>query len=360
VIREERIVISFPRRARPHARRSRLAELLVAGSIVLAMGCGNDYITVPQPSGTGRLFAALVFDHHAVALSTTPPSNSIQLTATPINAQGQPLEGAGQATFGLSDTGSVTITPGGLLTAKSPATGVLVIATLTDGNLTHKDTTYVNVNDVNPAPVLASFSIQPLPGDSAKTAALDAFGLFGLKQILPQEADGGGTPIDGLPVFYSTADPTVASIDPATGFITGLRPGTVKIRATTTAYGVTMSDSVLFTITPPLIGLVAASPITPAGSTTPVLQWAPGTIEVSAGGTVLFFTQSTTQDIDVLFDNPDDVIESVLAPSGGGDIPPFRALPDNGGAFFARAFPTPGSYDFHSTTFDTHGTIIVR
>ncbi|HMA01317.1 MAG: Ig-like domain-containing protein [Gemmatimonas sp.] len=352
--------MTSPCSARARRARAGAAFLGATGIAMFALGCGTDYVTIPRPTGSGRLFASLVLDHHAIALSMTAPSNAIQLTASALNAQGAPLDGAGHAMFSLSDTGSVSITPDGMLTAKAPATGVQVIASLTDGNLTHKDTAYVNVNDVAPPPVLASFSIQPLPGDSAKTAALDGFGLFGLKPILPQAADAGGTPIDGLPVFFSTADPTVATVDPATGVVTGVRPGTVKIRANTTAYGVTMSDSLVLTITPPLIGLVSANPNTPAGSTTPTLQWAPGTIEISAGGTVLFVTQSTTQDIDVVFDDPADVAESFLAPSGGGDIPPFRALPDNGGAFVARAFPVPGSYNYHSTTFDTHGTIIVR
>lgn len=349
---------SRPRR--PRRARAGVAVLGATFVTIFALACGTDYVTIPKPTGSGRLFASLVLNHHAIALSMTAPSNTIQLTAAALNAQGAPLDGAGHATFSLSDTGSVSITPDGVITATAPATGVQVIASLTDGNLTHRDTAYVNVNDVTPPPVLASFSIQPLPGDSAKTAALDGFGLFGLKPILPQAADAGGTPIDGLPVFFSTADPTVATVDPATGVVTGVRPGTVKIRATTTAYGVTMSDSLVLTITPPLIGLVSANPTTPAGSTTPALAWAPGTIEISAGGTVLFVTQSTTQDIDVVFDDPADVAESFLAPSGGGDIPLFRALPDNGGAFVARSFPVPGSYNYHSTTFDTHGTIIVR
>jgi hypothetical protein len=339
---------------------SALVPCIRLAAILLALGCGTDYVTIPKPTGSGRLFASLVFNHHAIALSTAAPSNTIQLTATAINGQGQPLDGVGSATFSLSDTGSVSITPDGMLTAKAPATNVQVVATLTDGNLTHKDTAYVNVNDVAEPPVLATFSVQPLPGDSSKTAAVDGFGVFGPKQILPQAMDADGTPIDGVPVFFSSADPTVATVDPVSGMVLGVRPGTVKIRASTTAYGVSMSDSVIFTITPPLIGLVVANPITPVGSTTPTLQWAPGTIEVSAAGHVLFVTNSTTQDIDVVFDDPADVAESFLAPSGAGNIPPFRALPDNGGAFMARAFPVPGTYTYHSTTFDTHGTIIVR
>ena len=144
---------------------------------ILTLGCGTDYVTTPPPTGSGDLFASLVLDHHAIALSTTAPNNTIQLTANAINAQGQPLPGAGQATFSLSDTGSVSITSDGMLTAKSPATGVLVVATLSNRNLTHKDTAYVNVNDVATPPILANFSIQPSQGDSAKTAALDQFGL---------------------------------------------------------------------------------------------------------------------------------------------------------------------------------------
>jgi hypothetical protein len=306
------------------------------------------------------LFASLVLDHHAIALSLNGATNTIQLKAIATNGQGAPIDDAGQATFSLSDTGSVTITPDGVLTATAPVAEVQVIATLTDGNLTHKDTAYVNVNDVATPPVLTGFSIQPVEGDSAKTSALDAFGLFGIKQIFPQETDAGGAPIDGLPVFFSTADPTTATVDPVTGNVTGIRPGTVKIRATTTAYGVTMSDSLTYTITPPLIGAVVANPHTVAGSTTPVLEWAPGSIEVSAGGQVLFITESVDQDIDVVFDDPDAATESFLLPTGGGNIPPFRAVPDGGGAFIARAFATPGSYEYHSTTFNTHGTIVVR
>ena len=343
-------------------RRSRAGAmmLLSASCMLFALACGTDYVTVPKPVGSDQLFAALVFDHRAVALSLTGPTNTIKLTAVAINALGAPLAGAGQATFSLSDTGSVAITSDGVLTAKAPAIGVQVIATLTDGNLTHKDTAYVNVNDVTPPPVLATFSIHPMEGDSAKTAALDAFGLFGVKQIFPQETDAGGTPIDGLPVFFSTADPTTASVDPVTGNVTGIRPGTVLIRASTTAYGVTMSDSIIYTITAPLIGLVVANPTNPVGNTTQTLEWAPGSIEIGAGGSVLFVTQSTTQDIDVVFDDPDAATESFLAPTGGGNIPPFHAEPDQGGAFFARSFPAPGSYNYHSTTFDTHGTIVVR
>jgi hypothetical protein len=360
VIREERLVIKSPRLAKRRLPRAGVSLFLGASGLLLALGCGTDYVAIAKPPTSDKLFASLVFDHHAVALSLSAPTNTIKLTAVAINGLGAPLADAGQATFSLSDTGSVTITPDGVLTATAPATGVQVIATLTEGNLTHKDTAYVNVNDVPTPPVLANFSIQPMEGDSAKTAALDAFGLFGVKQIFPQETDAGGTPIDGLPVFFSTADPTTATVDPVTGNITGVRPGTVKIRASTTAYGVTMSDSLIYTITPPLIGLVAANPGNPVGSPTQVLQWAPGSIEISAGGTVLFVTQSTTQDIDVVFDDPDAATESFLAPSGGGNIPPFHAEPDQGGAFFARSFLAPGSYNYHSTTFDTHGTIVVR
>ena len=170
--------------------------------------------------------------------------------------------------------------------------------------------------------------------------------------------DSSGTAIDFLPAYFSSSDPTVATVDPVMGFVTGLRPGTVKIRASTMAYGVRLRDSLELTITDPIIGAVNAVERTPVGSTTPVLVFDPQTLTVGVGATVFFETTSTLT-TDVVFDDPTNVTESPLFPSGVGNIPPFHADPGSlAGA--ARAFFTPGTYTYHSTLYDTHGTIIVQ
>ena len=144
-----------------------LPSLLCA---VAAMGCGTDYVSPATPTDPSQLFATLALDHHAIVLSTTAPWNTIQLTATPMNVDGEPLTGLPAATYSLSDSGSVAITPDGELTALAPASGVLVIASMSGGNSTRKDTAYVTVTDVPTAPVLTTFSIQPAPGDTTVPA----------------------------------------------------------------------------------------------------------------------------------------------------------------------------------------------
>lgn len=340
------------------ASRRRVAAALLCAAV--ATGCGTESATVAAPVDPSRLLSALVLDHHAITLSTAAPWNTIRLTATPTNPAGTALPGLASATWSLSDTGSVSISPDGVLTALSVATGVRVIASLTDGNVTRKDTAYVNVTDASAPPTLSGFSIQPTAGDSAKMAAADFFWFFGRKTITPVATDAGGAPIENLPVHFTSSDHSIATVDPTTGLVFAIRPGTVLIRASTTAYGVSMSDSLALTVTPPLLGLVMPMERTPTGSTTPVLVIDPPTMVVSAGATVLFANGSFDKSIDYVFDDSTHVMESPIIPEGAGNIPPFHADSLNPVVYVTRAFPTPGTYTYHSTLFDTHGTIVVQ
>ena len=338
----------------------RLPGAVALACVAAALGCTSDYVSVAEPSAGSDVFAAAVLNHHAIALATTAPWNTIQLTVTPINPQGEAIAGLPSPTFSLSDTGSVTITPDGLLTGVVPATGVMVIATLRAGNVMHMDTAYVTITDTPVPPVLTTFALDVPPGDSTKTAVVDMFGAPGVKQVVPAATDAGGVPIDGLPVFYTTSDHTVATVDPVTGVVTAIRTGTVKIRAVTTAYGVTMHDSLELTITPPLLAIVSAVSRTPVNSTTPVLAFDPGTLTVGVGASVFFINSSVDQAIDVVFDDPTSAAESPVFPTGSGNIVPFTADPVFGPMAAARAFFVPGTYHYHSTLYDTQGTIIVQ
>lgn len=100
--------------------------------------------------------------------------------------------------------------------------------------------------------------------------------------------------------------------------------------------------------------------ISPVSSPTPVLVFTLDTLRLSAGGMVMFANESTTLDIDVVFDDPSKVAEAPFFPSGAGNIPRFHAGEGGVGSFVARAFFVPGTYNYHSTLFDTHGTIIVE
>ena len=164
----------------PRRRRRAVAALL---GIVGVLGCGTDYVASAGPADPSQLLASVVLDHHAIVLSTTAPWNTIQLTTTPMSGAGAPLAGLPAATYSLSDSGSVAVSADGTVSALAPASGVLVIASVSAGNSTRKDTAYVTVVDTPTPPVLATFSIQPLPGDSAKMPAADVFQFFNHKQL---------------------------------------------------------------------------------------------------------------------------------------------------------------------------------
>jgi len=104
--------------------------LLVALAGGLAGCSGLDPVaTYEQLTDPAQLFMALTLDHPAVNLSTdatVPSYNTLQLTATPRNALGRPLTGLPAPTFHLdkaTDSTKVTVTPTGLVTAKSATTG---------------------------------------------------------------------------------------------------------------------------------------------------------------------------------------------------------------------------------------------
>lgn len=328
-----------------------------------ALGCGAEAVSAPRLVDPDNLVWSLVLDHHAVALSSVAPWDTISFTATPVNAAGEPLEGRARPTFTVSDNGSVVITPDGFLTALDTTTGVLVIATLTDSGVTVADTAYVNVTAAPSRP--ATFSIQPGPGDDATVPAPDLFGITGRKAVVARVADSAGVAVSGLPVHFTTSEHTIATVKSGSsemGMVSAIRPGQVVIRASTTAYGVTLSDSLTLTVTNPQLAFVMTIEHTPVESTTPVLAFDPPTMYVAPGATVLFANASFSMPIDVVFDDPTNVLASPLVPSGEGNIPAFKSDSANPGTtvFIGRAFPVPGSYTYHSTLFDTHGTIVVE
>jgi hypothetical protein len=85
------------------------------------------------------------------------------------------------------------------------------------------------------------------------TAVLHEFaGVSGTGQELP--------PIG--PVAYTSSDPTIATVDMATGKVTGIAPGTVTITGTDAGNKLTASDTV--TVTPaPVVAQSATLVVTP-------------------------------------------------------------------------------------------------
>jgi plastocyanin len=352
-----------------------------------------------QPAPTpDQAFWAVQLDQHAVTLSLTAPTNTIQLHAVPLNANGATLDGLGAVTYSVTDS-TVEVDSTGRVTAKytsQPGQHALVIARLTDfaQRVTLADTCYVQVTATAPTSPLAALSIQPLPGDSATRAK------GGFYTITPQTTDEQGNPFPPAMIYYSVADPNIATVDPLTGDVLPLRVGQVTLYATMWAYGVVKQDSLRFTITPSDYAAITVLGVIPTGSTKPTLTFWPAILTVSAGAEVYWSNKSKTDSIDVVFDDPaaaetdtvavdqlTDLFGYVFPLSSPGNIAPFFADTTGKGANCLtprssrtvaqdstctwiqfntsaakryRLFSTPGTYHYHSTINGAAGTIVVQ
>lgn len=341
----------------PYARRHavRRSSSIVLAALVAA--CTGRDATSPAAVDGQHLLYALSLDHHAITLATAEPWSSLQLTPRATSTSGNELA-TGPVLYSVSDSQRVMVDASGLVTALAPGSAIQLIASVTEGNVTRKDTAYINVVETTDPPALETFTLALASGNTS-IPAMDFLGIFGVDMAMPTAADGAGMPIDGLPIYFTSSDPTTVKVESVTGSVNAIRPGTAWIRAATTAYGVTKIDSLQITVGNPLFGAVNIVARNPVGST-PQLAFEPGTLTVGVGATVVFLTYTAAMGTDVVFDDPTDVAESPLIPTGAGNIEEFRGEGEFHDNFRSRAFPKPGTYTYHSTLYNTNGRIIVQ
>jgi hypothetical protein len=357
---------------------------LVVLALPFAFACGSDGLTPPPLADENTLYWDLQLSHHAVTLSTTAPFDTLSLVAIPRNHRGEPLTGLPAPQYTSSDLEHVLVTAKGVLVAVAPTSQLVVItATLTTGNLKHEDKVFVKVVDNPTPPVLASLSIHPVPPDSAKTTVMLSYGNgLDLTSTLPVHAtDSGGDSIPDLPVYFSSSDPSVAGIGENSGDVNAVQPGSVTFYGTTTAFGITKTDTLLYRIGWPLVSIVLVNRAAGGmGGNT----FVDAEIKVGVGAVVIWNGQlaNASEPMDVTFDDPTNVAALNAMPissrfdrgsiqllilcyfsdcNGVGNFvlqppPPDAGL--GGLGFAARGFPVPGTYDYHSAN-GAHGRIIV-
>lgn len=374
------------------------------------VGCGGLDPVAPRQQITdpAKLYMSLDLDHRVVNLATVAPYDTLQLTAIPRNGVGEPMSGLPAPTFRLvtgSDSQFVTLTPQGLLRAREandPFSPVRVSAELTD-SMNVKNAIVIDVNVTDGPPVLmASLAFNVSPSDSNKSGmfhnadfagftrgrfilwqTLDNLRLLTGEPPFARALDAAGGWIPGLLIRYTSLDPTITESpavsrgifeDPYRGIVT-VSPGKARLLAETTAYGVTKSDTIVYTVTWPTLAFVVVRPGLEGAP--PVFE--PQEIRIAPHGVVMW--QSVAGDtVDVTFDDPThvaagptsicDVFDSDPETWGAGPacgsgnfIVP--AMPtDPAGATYpwqtdrVRQFAVPGVYRYHSATGAT-GRIIV-
>ena len=280
-------------------------------------------------------------------------------------------------TFRSSDTTRVWVTPDGLLQARKPGNGVKVIAELVaDGNVRHADTAIVNVTTSTAPSMLDRLSIEPVGGEPVwhmstlqSVAGLLLFQVFAHRSFpngfTVRALDSTGSLIPGLVLEYESLDPDIAAVNPTFGTVKTQQPGEARIVARTTAYGVTRADTMLFTVTLPVVHGVLIQPGPNNGPPT----IGPKTVRIIPGGYVFWFNQ-TADSVSVSFDDPASAasIEDICAAIGGafpahcasGSIAPFMSKTSN---FVentrGRQFTEPGIYTFHIEPLGFTGQVVV-
>jgi plastocyanin len=349
--------------------RHRVQALLALA--LLTAACTDDAVAPSADPNNG--FWRLELNAEAVNLSLAAPWDTFRLVATPRTADGSVMNEAGTVSFISQDTLIVRVDADGLMHAVGFGFAFPVIARMSVGNLTHVDTVLVNSLPVDDPPVLASLSIQPIPPDSAKHATGTSYTERGQYVVTPVALDPIGDPIDGLLVRFASLDPRVATIDPLAGLVMGLVPGYVKFVATTTAYGITLADTLDFTIGQPLVdGVIFGA--TSRGGFYGLPQFRPvftrDSIEVTVG-TLVAWQNPYNQATDVVFEDPTNVSGAEVfwlcqfygVSCEGGNIEPFSSDPASGdptNGTRARIFNTLGTYRYHSTVYpEATGVVVV-
>lgn len=133
--------------------------------------------------------------------------------------------------------------------------------------------------------------------------------------------DEDGQTLTGGDLSFSTNAPGVAAVSPE-GVVTAVGEGTAQITASLTMGGNTVTGTTQVT--------VAAAPAS-ATVTSPQLVFSPKTVDIAAGGTVMWTMAAVQHDVD---------FTSAAAPA---DVPPIQ------NASASRTFPTSGRYPYRCT-----------
>ncbi len=218
----------------------------VSGTGFVTPGAPGQAVITATLQGTGLSATATVTvaPVPVASVTVTPSLDTLvvlqqqQLTATPTDADGNPLTGRA-ITWDGSDDNIATVSSNGRVTALSPGT---MTVTATAGGKT--GTATIVVIDVP----IASIELSPTTQSVVVGQTTPAFTVV--------TKDAAGHVLTGRTVTFNSDNTAVATID-ASGVATGVAAGTAQITAS--SEGIT-SNAATLTVDPPPVGSVAVDP----------------------------------------------------------------------------------------------------
>jgi uncharacterized protein YjdB len=207
------------------------------GLVTAGSASGSATITATSEGQSGTASVSVTFVPVA-SVTVAPPSASVQagqtvqLTATPKDANGNPLSGR-TVTWSSSNTTVATVNGTGLVSAKAAGS-----ATITATSESQSGTSSITVTQVPVATVaITPSSAAVQPGQTV--------------QLTATTKDANGNILTGRVVTWSSGDQTIATVS-GSGLVTGIKAGTVSITAT--SEGKSGNAMVLVGVAPPPAG----------------------------------------------------------------------------------------------------------
>lgn len=365
--------------------RVRIIRWMSSILLVSTVACGLEQHSLAPASDSANLLQAVQLEYHAYNLSQVAPYDTVTLHVRGVSGTNGTIDAP--VTFAY-DSRYVTVSPAGVLTATAPVASTVVTATMSYGGATRVDTALVSV--ISGAPqFLAHVGIAVNAGDSAKVA-VPSLGTRFSKILKLVRTDSNGVALTTGLVSVRSSDTATAkvTVSGTNVSVTAVRVGRVVFRASTYAYGVGLRDSLIFTVGWPIIGYLGFYERYPTGSLTPVLGSTLGKVTLGMGACVAFQNTSQKLDMDVVFDDPTQVlppdsasaiVRTLCITDGvsdttntgqriGGNIGPWHYIADSAGNpiesqvysyMRARALPHAGTYTYHSVQYGLDGTIVV-
>jgi len=190
-----------------------LRTAALAALLMVASACGSsDSTTAPTPVPTPNPGPAPV-----ASVQVTPADAAIDigatraLVATMRDAQNNVLTGRA-VTFASSAPALATVSTSGLVTGI--AAGQVRITATSEGRSADAVITV--------RPIIASIEI---------ATALDTLEAYDMRPLIATARDANGTPVADAAISWTSSNPAVATIDAASGVLTGIDRGTVTISA---------------------------------------------------------------------------------------------------------------------------------
>ncbi len=246
---------------------------------VIGTGCSGVLadVVVPQTEA-GSSFWELKLNYPAINLAMTPPYNTVQLSVTPYDEQGEPiLGGDAKPVFTVLDVEKLAVDSNGVLTALGTGSGIRVIASLQLNGVTRVDTGLVRVVATPPASPLATLSI---PNDNPRLALGSK---LSIRPVVKNSANGN---LSGLQIAYRTSSLRIATVTNSgstNASLEGKRIGKVWIFASTYAFGIERIDSTEYRIVLPRERVVDVELLRDG-----TIAFWPATVEIAVGGAVIW------------------------------------------------------------------------